>query len=178
MHRAFRTKPLHGLPHRDRGYAALGGKLPDSRQNHAFTGMPGGDPAVKPRFGLRAEIAEASRTGRGDPAFFTMLGAALDIFAEAALRYAAQARRMARDETDDTLRRRLLLIEQDLTHIAGPRPETYHQAVQLLWLYSLVSLVKNYGRLDVVLGHHLCADLDSGRLTRRQAFDMTEGSGG
>ena len=70
---------------------------------------------------------------------------------------------------------RYALIAESTARIAREAPETYHQAAQLLWLYSLVSLVKNYGRTDVLLGSFLARDLDSGRLTHEQALEMTAG---
>ncbi len=43
-------------------------------------------------------------------------------------------------------------------------PKTLHEVVQLVWLYMLASGARNLGRLDVVLGPLLSADLASGRL--------------
>ncbi len=129
--------------------------------------------------GLRAEVrARLERCAEGDAdgrAFLDCVLTALELFSEAALRYSEEARAAATQATDPALRQRYALIAESTAHIAGEPPETYHQAAQLLWLYSLVSLVKNYGRTDVLLGSFLARDLDSGRLTHEEALEMTAG---
>jgi pyruvate-formate lyase len=69
----------------------------------------------------------------------------------------------------------MLLIAESCAHIAEHPPQTYHQAVQLFWLYSMTSLAKNYGRLDITLGDILAEQLDSGAITYDQALEMTVG---
>ena len=59
-----------------------------------------------------------------------------------------------------------------LRHIQHAPPATFHQAVQLFWLYALHAGTWNYGRLDVTLGPLLAKDLDSGRLTETNALEM------
>lgn len=59
----------------------------------------------------------------------------------------------------------------DLKKIRLDRPETFSEALQLLWLYVLLAGVINYGRLDDFLGPYLSADLDNGRLTENEAYD-------
>lgn len=129
--------------------------------------------------GLRAEVSarrEHCTAERGDETIFleSLMGA-LDIFSEAALSYAEQARLRAKGADDAVLKRRCLLIAESTQHIADEPPQTYHQAIQLLWLYALVSLVKNYGRTDVLLGDFLVRDLDSGALNYEEAREMTVG---
>lgn len=58
-----------------------------------------------------------------------------------------------------------------LGKIRNDKPETFHEALQLFWLYALLAGVINYGRLDDFLGPYLAADLDSGRLTEEEAYD-------
>jgi pyruvate-formate lyase len=59
----------------------------------------------------------------------------------------------------------------DLQWIAHKPPETFSQALQLFWLYALLAGCINYGRMDVVLGPYLKADLDAGRLTETEAIE-------
>lgn len=64
--------------------------------------------------------------------------------------------------------------EQTLTlrAIRSDPPETFAQAIQLLWLYALHAGVWNYGRLDDALGPYLQRDLESGRLSEADAFHV------
>ena len=52
-----------------------------------------------------------------------------------------------------------------LNKIAHEKPDTFLEAIQLAWLYSLISGVLNYGRMDDYLGDYLARDLDSGAIT-------------
>jgi pyruvate-formate lyase len=127
---------------------------------------------------VQARMAAAARPAPGDAearVFLQCLLDALDIFSDTALRYADDASRRADAATDPHLRARFALVADSARRIAHDPPASYHQALQLLWLYALVSLAKNYGRTDVLVGDLLARDLDSGRLTRDQALEITVG---
>lgn len=110
-----------------------------------------------------------------DMEFLTALESALDIFKETALRYSEDARQMAWGIEDLRARERLLKIAESLEFVLEKPPETYHQAIQLVWLFSLHSLTRNYGRMDVYLGDLLANDLERGILTRDEALELTVG---
>ena len=74
------------------------------------------------------------------------------------------------NETDQR-KKELLKIEAGLKHIRHHKPETFHEALQLFWLFALLSGVINYGRLDDVLGPYLARDLEKGILTEDEALD-------
>ena len=61
-----------------------------------------------------------------------------------------------------------------LTNIRTEKPQTFPEALQLLWLYAILAGVINYGRLDDFLGPYLAADLDAGRLTEQEAYDYVK----
>lgn len=58
-----------------------------------------------------------------------------------------------------------------LEKIKTQKPETFQEALQLIWLYALLSGVINYGRLDDYLGPYLVKDLEEGRLSEEEAYD-------
>ncbi|WP_273477801.1 pyruvate formate lyase family protein [Faecalicoccus acidiformans] len=62
------------------------------------------------------------------------------------------------------------LMEADLIWIKDHKPATFHQALQLFWLYALCAGCINYGRMDMVLGPYLKKDMDSGQLNEEQAL--------
>lgn len=64
----------------------------------------------------------------------------------------------------------LSLMCADLGAVREEPPATFHQALQLFWLYALCAGCINYGRMDIVLGPFLKADLDAGRIDDTQAY--------
>ena len=64
----------------------------------------------------------------------------------------------------------LCLMKEDLLYIRENKPETFHQALQLFWLYALCAGCINYGRMDVVLGRFLKHDIDEGIIDEQEAY--------
>ena len=48
---------------------------------------------------------------------------------------------------------------------------SFREALQLAWLYSLISGVLNYGRMDDYLGEYLERDLAAGSLSQEEALE-------
>ncbi|MBQ7268652.1 MAG: pyruvate formate lyase family protein [Bacteroidales bacterium] len=118
--------------------------------------------------GLRKRIGERLSE---DPEneFLTAGLSCLDIFvkcAETLLQDALAQARGASPERADELKRMAAVLE----NIKEKAPETFPEALQLLWLYALLAGVINYGRLDDFLGPYLAADLREGRLTEDEAY--------
>lgn len=53
-------------------------------------------------------------------------------------------------------------------------PQTFREAIQLFWIYALVSGTWNYGRMDTYLSAFLERDLESGRLSHDEALALTQ----
>lgn len=66
----------------------------------------------------------------------------------------------------------LNLMKKDLEYIMDHTPKTFHQALQLFWLYALCAGCINYGRMDIVLGPFLKRDIDEGRLNEEEAYRL------
>ena len=64
----------------------------------------------------------------------------------------------------------LKMMKSDLEYIRENKPATFHQALQLFWLYALCAGCINYGRMDVVLGPFLKNDIDSGLIDEDEAY--------
>lgn len=76
------------------------------------------------------------------------------------LRYADRAQELAVTVHDERRSKELREIETVCRRISGAPPETFREAVQLLWIGHLVTIIEshefiNYGRLDVILGPFL-----------------------
>ena len=79
---------------------------------------------------------------------------------------------LVREAKLDAARSRLqdLEMERDLAVIRTQKPATFHQALQLFWIYALVAGVINYGRMDDVLGPYLQRDLEDDLITEEEAY--------
>ncbi|MBO0453725.1 pyruvate formate lyase family protein [Candidatus Enterococcus murrayae] len=67
--------------------------------------------------------------------------------------------------------KQLEMMENDLKVITYQKPQTFHQALQMLWLYALLAGCINYGRLDDYLGPYLKHDLENGVITEEDAYE-------
>ncbi len=118
--------------------------------------------------GLREDIQH----GTGSP-FYAALHMTLDTFCKSALALADQARTEADRQTDQAERTRFERIAASLTAITERAPQTFHEAIQMVYLFTMhATLQCNFGRMDTYLGDFLAADLTSGRLTRDEALDL------
>ena len=97
------------------------------------------------------------------PAFYHGLIQALEILSAVCLRYAADAAALGEES-----------LAADLTHIAHRPAATFTQALQLSYLFFVLSGTWNYGRMDKYLGAYLAADLSAGRLTEAEALRWIE----
>jgi pyruvate-formate lyase len=126
--------------------------------------------------GLYAEIQEKrSKNKEADSHYYRALESALDAFKKALFTYAVEAETLLNAAGDHGVQKRFSQIACSCRNLTCKPPASYHEAIQLVWLYSLVALPRNYGRLDVTLGPLLCRDLDEGRITEQEAFNLTLG---
>lgn len=126
--------------------------------------------------GLRAEIEEAKaaaeRTG-GDTDLFRGMLLALDVLVKSLRFYAVQARTQAQS-TSPARQAELETMAEVLERVAVDKPASFREALQLMWVYSIVADVRNYGRMDVYMGDFLAADLEAGRLTEKEALRLLQ----
>ncbi len=120
--------------------------------------------------GLRDQI-EQRLAEEPKNAFLRCSLGGLDLFAQCADAYVAMAGQQL-PSADKSRKTELSRMIQSLEKIKSDPPETFHQALQLFWLYALLAGVINYGRLDDFLGPYLAHDLESGVLTEQEAFDL------
>lgn len=123
--------------------------------------------------GLRERISKG-REQHGDLPLYKAMEMALDLLVDIMHWYEQQALQLAQDCTDEKREMALLTIADSLHFIADNKPATFHQALQLHWLYALISGVVNYGRMDVAMGDFLAADLAAGRVSEAEALAMLQ----
>lgn len=108
-------------------------------------------------------------------AYLRSLEGSLQLFAEIVSMYYEEAMEKCRQASDSIIKGNYSLIARSLKGIIEEPPKHYHEAIQLVWLYSLISLTRNYGRMDNYLGDFLQNDITSGYLTQEEAFRITCG---
>ena len=114
--------------------------------------------------GLKKETTDrlaAAEPGSEAYGLYTGCAIALDSMKDVVLSYAENA------ESIGNLR-----LAGALKKISEKAPDTFLEAIQLAWLYSLISGVLNYGRMDDYLGSYLEKDLDQGILTEMEALEI------
>ncbi|MEN6644385.1 MAG: pyruvate formate lyase family protein [Armatimonadia bacterium] len=92
--------------------------------------------------------------------------------------YAAEARRLAKAETDPQRRAELETIAEVCVQVPARGARTFHEALQALWFCLLFVEAEDppnahsLGHLDRLLGPFYEADVAAGRLTREQAKEL------
>lgn len=119
--------------------------------------------------GLRREIAVRLEQDADNPFLLAALEC-LYLFSDCAesLRQMALAQIPAKPAARQA---QLQTIAAGLESIREAPPTTFHEALQLFWLFALLSGVINYGRLDDYLGPYLVQDLQQGRITKNEAYE-------
>lgn len=116
--------------------------------------------------GLKEEVIaykkKAAQTA-GDELLYTGMEMAINILSAVCINYANEARRSGNNNLADVLE-----------HISHHKPDTFIQAMQLAWIYSLMSGVLNFGRMDDYLGEFLVNDLEQGILTEKEALSYIQ----
>lgn len=125
--------------------------------------------------GLRTLISGKKKQARSDgnasaENLYTGMLMALDVLVRVCSYYENQAAALATSCTSANRRNDLESLTRVLKNIQHCKPESLWEAVQLFWLYNMVSCTPNYGRMDVYLGDFFVRDIDSGRISRDQAI--------
>ncbi|RPH38167.1 hypothetical protein EHM92_00710, partial [bacterium] len=127
--------------------------------------------------GLYQEVekyrAEAEAEGK-DEKFYRGMKLALDVLVDVCRFYERQARDRANLTVDSRRTSELLAIADTLQMITMSRPQRLREAIQLFWLYTYVSDIRNYGRMDVYFGDFLANDLKAGMLAEAEALRLLQ----
>lgn len=130
-----------------------------------------GIPGMKDVIEKHKQYAE---TTNGDVIFYEGMLLALDLLSDICLYYAEQAEQLSLTTTNSVRQQQLKEMAVNLNHIHNTKPTTFGEAIQLFWLYSIVSGVRNYGRMDVYLGDFLASDLKTGVLDEGKALQYAQ----
>ena len=123
--------------------------------------------------GLRKEIEEKMKINKDGEAqnLYKGMLATLDIFGQTVLYYASVIERQKQLVTDPADRKDMERIVTSLKNISTKKPSSFHEALQLTYLYCTMSGAINHGRMDEYLGDIYAADMKAGRIKKEDAVD-------
>lgn len=127
--------------------------------------------------GLKKEAQqhlEVSRQAQNEEmaALYSGMVQALDVLTVCAEHYAAEIdKELEQPALEAGRAAQLGRIKTSLQAVGQHAPATMHEALQLAWLYSLVSITMDYGRMDDYIGPFYAADLAAGRITEEEAVE-------
>ena len=110
--------------------------------------------------------------------FYRSVLITLDAVVAFAHRYAALAADLASTEPDAERAAELTEMSRILTKVPEQPAETFHEAVQAVWLVQLCLQVESnghslsYGRFDQFMNRFYAADLEAGRITADRATEL------
>jgi formate C-acetyltransferase len=131
--------------------------------------------------GIRARIKNAlkSQKDRNKKNVLEAMLIACDAFSIFAKRFASEALKKSKAERNVIRKKELELIAHNCAHIAEKKPETFYQAIQLLWLFQTAALISHgafaifaIGRADQYLYEYYKKDIASGRITAQFAYEL------
>jgi pyruvate-formate lyase len=124
--------------------------------------------------GLRAEILKyKGKVAKNSNSYqvYDGMEKALDLFCEIAEYYADMAKMQAENSTGSQ-KAEYLEMEKVLRKNTISKPETFREALQLMFLYANITGTINYGRMDEYMGDLYAKGIDSKSLTEDEAIDM------
>lgn len=127
--------------------------------------------------GLAAEVEafrkKAAESG-GDLELFEAMLEVLDLVGEVCGHYEKQARALAAGAASEGRRAELERIARSLAAVRAAPPASFHEALQLAWIYSLMAPLIEFGRLDVYAGDLYARDVDEGIISEEEAVRLLE----
>ncbi|MBN1300198.1 MAG: hypothetical protein JW995_03195 [Melioribacteraceae bacterium] len=127
--------------------------------------------------GLRDKITkllESADAESKDPDFYRGLLIALDVFVNVIDFYIDNVKQLLGKETGQSRISDLEKLLNVLEAVKISKPRTFHEALQLFWLYTFLGDVRNYGRMDMYMGDFLASDIDNGIITEEEALRLVQ----
>lgn len=125
--------------------------------------------------GLITEITEyrdKSKATGGDYELYEGMLIALDVFKDSCIHYAKQALKKSKVETNQKRKQELVLLAEVLKKNTVSKPESFYEALQLSWLYTLICGSLELGRADIYLGDFYAHDIDNEIITEAEALSL------
>jgi pyruvate-formate lyase len=125
--------------------------------------------------GLIEEVTQQhdkAKSEGGDYNLYKGMLIALDVIKASCYFYQDQALDMAANATDQKRAKELHELADVMGRIAKFKPDSFYEALQLSWLYTLMSGSLELGRMDVYLGDYYVHDIDNEIITEDEALSL------
>lgn len=121
--------------------------------------------------GLYEEIEKYEKIN-GKSTFYTALKLTVDTIVEAIEFYEAEAKSLL---VNSKYEEDLTKLKEALSNIKSKKPNSFLEAMELMWIYGVISDLMNYGRMDVYLGDFYVSDLEKGIIDEEEAIRYVTG---
>ena len=122
--------------------------------------------------GLLDLAEDAKKTPGADTVFLQGVRESLQVVIDTSLWYADRLMRMAREEEDQERKKELFEMARVCRRITYSKPETFREALQLVYLYTVLAGARQFGRMDDYLADFYFNDLNLGILSEEKAIDL------
>jgi hypothetical protein len=123
--------------------------------------------------GLVEEINEEKKkviSEKRDVEIYDAMLESLEVVKDCFVFYREKAKAMAEREQKPDRAKELRIMAEILDRNTKKAPVSMREAIQLIWLYSLVTPEISFGRVDIYLGDLYVHDIDNGIITREEAL--------
>jgi pyruvate-formate lyase len=120
--------------------------------------------------GLKKEIRKYKEIN-GESNFYDALELWVDLIAKACNIYEKNVEQLIKNESCNKRVSKLTDMLHTLRNIQTGKPENFKEALQLFWIYAVISDLMNYGRMDVFLGDLFCRDIDMGVMSEEEGIE-------
>ena len=145
--------------------------------------IPNHDLVLAEGFGGLARIAEENSKRDGLTQEQKDFYEAVQITMNAALKYIKRFSKLAADEaekeTDEKRKSELKELSKMFAHLMEGKAESFHEAVETVYLTHLLMMIESnghsfsFGRFDQYIYPYYKADIDSGKITKEKALEIT-----
>lgn len=120
------------------------------------------------------KYARRAREAGEDYILFTCMKGALELISEVCLWYQKQAQDLVLTAPTEKRRVQLEKMAAALGNIAIKAPASMLEALQLAWIYGIMTPLLQFGRMDEYLGDWYVHDLEAGIITEEEALEMIQ----
>lgn len=127
--------------------------------------------------GLKTEVDSYRRKAmknNDDVKLYEGMMMVLDLFTDVCKYYSKQAKDKEAQTEDYKRKKELAGIAESLDRISVSKPQSFRDAIQLFWLYSMTASLVEFGRMDVYLGDFYANDVDNGCITEAEALSYVQ----
>lgn len=107
-----------------------------------------------------------------DPELFQGMIESFAVVSECAIWYAEQCQMDAEKEKNAARKEDLIEMARILRKIAHAKPDTFREALQLVFLYNIIAGPREWGRMDDYLADYYDRDLRHGIITEEEAINL------